>query len=385
MYEALRISTGRAVPCSVRGAEIGNRAGRKRDGSVVLKRAGVILTGAAVIASCVDDPQGNPSGAVPEVVIRSVPDTLVSLESGVIGRIAKLGVGEDGSIWFTDSQANALQRVDASGAHRTIGREGQGPGEFIRPFSLVFQGDSVLVVDSGNGRVQFFGLDGAHRGSRPVPVGQMPTLGPDGAMVRPTMGIDSVLAVIHDPEGEEVARIGELAAPLQNPVILSEMKREIAAGGVPGMFLNAVTPVIDERGSIWLVTVASGRLQKYDPSGRLLLETTVDEPEFAAAREQFVTANAEAEPNRITGLRYILAAGAVGADLWLLLNAGEEGSATFLVLSSEGEPVRRIRFPGVVGAENFALSPGGESIHFVIPGRAELVRVRMEEVADGGA
>jgi len=44
---------------------------------------------------------------------------------------------------------------------RSIGRSGQGPGEFGRPNGLVVRGDSVLVGDQGN-RVHFFSIDGSH-------------------------------------------------------------------------------------------------------------------------------------------------------------------------------------------------------------------------------
>ena len=43
---------------------------------------------------------------------------------------------------------------------RQWGRKGEGEGQFNQPNRVVVKGEEVIVVDSGNHRVQVFGLDG---------------------------------------------------------------------------------------------------------------------------------------------------------------------------------------------------------------------------------
>lgn len=52
---------------------------------------------------------------------------------------------------------------------RTIGREGQGPGEFLAIYSIAWVGDVLLVLDPGNGRVAELSESGEWLGTRPAP------------------------------------------------------------------------------------------------------------------------------------------------------------------------------------------------------------------------
>jgi hypothetical protein len=80
----------------------------------------------------------------------------------VFSSIADLEVGEDGRIYVLDRQVNELRIFDATGAHqRTVGRAGNGPGEFERANGLQWlPGDSLLVIDGDGGRYSVFDADG---------------------------------------------------------------------------------------------------------------------------------------------------------------------------------------------------------------------------------
>lgn len=349
-----------------------------------LRFAVLALFGAILIVACGGDAGAEASaggaasqeGDVAETTIESPPEVLVAMDSDLIGQVSGIELGEDGRIYIADAQAHVVHILDASGdVEATVGREGQGPGEFLGPSALRLHADSLLVVDTGNQRIQRFTPDGDVLDSRPLPFGRGFVIGADGTMARPTQGFDSILALVFTPEGEERARIGEMAAPLENPIVLSRMREEIANGGIPGIMLNSAMPLIDEEGMVWLLTAATGLLEKYDHAGNRLIRMTLEEAEFAPVRGRFVEQNAEAVPNRVFSLRYILAADVAGTDLWLLLNTGEEGPATVLVVSGEGEVERKLRFTGVAGAGSLAVDTERELIYFSIPERAELVRV----------
>ena len=68
----------------------------------------------------------------------------------------------DGSTLVVDDKAFAIRQYDAQGAHvRTIGRKGQGPGEYTRPGMLAELPDGrILLVDGGNVRVNVYARNG---------------------------------------------------------------------------------------------------------------------------------------------------------------------------------------------------------------------------------
>ncbi len=78
------------------------------------------------------------------------------------GRVDNVILGPDDSIWVSDLQAADVKVFNPDGSHRvTVGGRGDGPGEFQSLRLLGAAGDSVAVHDRGNGRLTWFGLDGA--------------------------------------------------------------------------------------------------------------------------------------------------------------------------------------------------------------------------------
>jgi hypothetical protein len=79
------------------------------------------------------------------------------------GRIVGVRSLEGGEIVVLDAQARELRVFDSQGRYmRTLGRRGQGPGEFSNNLTGIagVAGDTVWVWDSGNLRVTTFGLEG---------------------------------------------------------------------------------------------------------------------------------------------------------------------------------------------------------------------------------
>ncbi|MCJ7681957.1 MAG: 6-bladed beta-propeller [Candidatus Aminicenantes bacterium] len=79
-------------------------------------------------------------------------------------RISDIAVDEMGKIYVLDYSEAVLRIYDPIGKHiQTIGRRGQGPGEFMAPFSLGITADnSILVHDLMNRRINYFSPEGKY-------------------------------------------------------------------------------------------------------------------------------------------------------------------------------------------------------------------------------
>ena len=88
-------------------------------------------------------------------------------------RQTSVGVDASGDLYVLDARAHRVIVFDGDGNHlRTMGREGEGPGELALPFSLTVRPDGTALVDDlGRGRLIAFAPDGtsADTEQRPLP------------------------------------------------------------------------------------------------------------------------------------------------------------------------------------------------------------------------
>jgi hypothetical protein len=320
------------------------------------------------------------------VEVSAAPDAVITTESGLIGGLADWAIGPDGSIFLLDRQHRQIHVIDSTGRPlRTVGRPGQGPGELEQPASLYLSGDSVTVVDPGNGRLQGFTSDGGLASSQtilacasgPAP----PAVGPDGILVRPTLGFDEALAIVCSMRGEELARLGELLAPGQAELDMTHMRQmraQALEGVVPAVLLNTADAVVGSDGAVWLTLSAAAQIEKYRQTGEQLARVTVDEPEFDAVHKAWIERNEEMSGFAVAGLRYFLSVRAVQRDLWVLLNTAGQTGARLLVLGAGGSIKQRLEFIHVYDAGDFAVDEDRGWVYFYIPDTAEVVRVALD-------
>ena len=86
------------------------------------------------------------------------------------GSVASLAVDEAGRIYVLDAMAREIRIFDARGEFViAFGQPGSGPGELSSPSDvLIGGGDTILVPDVPNGRVQRFLTDGSPAGQIPL-------------------------------------------------------------------------------------------------------------------------------------------------------------------------------------------------------------------------
>lgn len=93
---------------------------------------------------------GTQAALVPEVSIGNLDGP----EEYTFGRIASLAVDDDRKVYVLDFQAQHVRVYDATGTHvETLGRPGEGPGEFQRANGLALLPDGRLLVRELRGGV----------------------------------------------------------------------------------------------------------------------------------------------------------------------------------------------------------------------------------------
>ncbi len=125
----------------------------------------LIVVGA--LAAC----SGGESGGALAIRIADLPvlayaeeARIGSFDDPVVGfsQIGDVEAGPDGAVYVSELQASEVRIYAADGTLlRTVGRAGEGPGEFARPTSIGLLGDTLWVRDSRRRRISWFGPDGA--------------------------------------------------------------------------------------------------------------------------------------------------------------------------------------------------------------------------------
>ena len=98
---------------------------------------------------------GGHATLVPEVAVGELDGP----EEYLFGSVRAITVDDDHNFYILDEQASNVRVFDSAGTYvKTLGREGEGPGEFNVPIGIAISDGRVLVRDPANARVQLFHL-----------------------------------------------------------------------------------------------------------------------------------------------------------------------------------------------------------------------------------
>ncbi len=183
-----------------------------------------------------------------------------------------MAIDRDGNIYVLDSANTRIQKFGPDGKYlATIGRKGQGPGEFLMPDAIDFDKDGNLVVaDSPQARIQV--IIGGGRDARSVVVKEEMI-----SRVRPL------------PSGDFVGKAPTFSFPRPNQPAKAadEMRlfrriapdgRIAASFGLLNDFGDAMTNAagnetgfdVDSGGALYVSFSSQNRIEKYGPDGTLL-------------------------------------------------------------------------------------------------------------------
>ena len=103
---------------------------------------------------------GEPRSGVQDVTLRH--EWTLGTEDLLLGRVGSIHVDEDGNVYVLDRQLALVHVIASDGAWlRSVGREGEGPGEFREPNDMFLTHDGhVAVVQQAPSKVALIARDG---------------------------------------------------------------------------------------------------------------------------------------------------------------------------------------------------------------------------------
>lgn len=214
-------------------------------------------------------------GDRPEVsleLVRTIGEMESENEALVFFMPSDIAFDSQGNIYVLDTGNHRIQKFDAGGNYlTTIGREGQGPGEFQYPQALAIDSKNFLYIsDMGNRKIHVLKPDGfEHRtiqmtdqspgtiriggsGRLVMGGGGMMLIGPGGLDEDEDLG--KLLSVV-GPEGEVVREFGEKLD-----------YKDFLMNKIGNNFHFAV----DKKGFVYVTFDYQNRIDKYSSEGRLL-------------------------------------------------------------------------------------------------------------------
>ena len=314
------------------------------------------------------------------------PEVVVSTESELLGNPSDIALDSEGRIWIADPPNRRVVLLDHEGRMiRTIGRGGDGPGEFQWPAKVAVNDTVVRVWDPMRITVQDYRPDGTHLADHSISVSRTSpaaALSIEGPLVIPTFGGDSALAVLHTVGSSATTRLGPLVVP--EPVtgdlfaLSNAIKAEARQGRVPTQVRNmAVTPATGTDGTVWLLVQTEHEVRKYSQDGTLLWQRVLEVPEVESTFREFFRRTIELEPNAPAFPPIMLdAAREIGGTLWILMH-GEAGhpSVFYLLDSRSGRVQGRLTVAVSAPARGFNVDTARKLLYLAIPEEAALLGV----------
>jgi hypothetical protein len=243
---------------------------------------GALSSPAAADDNVIHNQKAGKWGKTPPVslqLIRTIGDVNTMDEHFAFHQPADLVVNPGENMYILDSGNHRIQLFSPDAEYlKTIGREGQGPGELYNPASLDLGPEGfIFVSDPNNNRIQILTIEGQEKKTirmteeRPADIRVLSS----GKIV---MGGGGPFLSLQEIEGEEKKEQPPLMKILdQDGTILKTFAQPRDYGHMLiNSTANQVSFTVDKQDNIYLTYPYQNRIEKYDPEGNLLWKADRD-------------------------------------------------------------------------------------------------------------
>ncbi len=243
-------------------------------------------------------PEGTPIIEYEAVPMEERTERIELVEDLVIGRDTQdpnysfyrprsVAVDDAGHIYVADAGDHQVKVYDEKGNHLlNLGREGQGPGEFVGPFFATFAGSTLVVADT---RLSLWDSSGKHLGDKIVGANTLWGMAgrADGSFVVRYSGFDALGHQVEVIErwDSEVQVLG------QYPVLRDARSLYYPSEDVrPRVSISVGTPVpafaSGLEGPVYLTPSEMNQVFAFDAAGKMVWALRVASPRQPLARSE---------------------------------------------------------------------------------------------------
>ena len=278
--------------------------------------------------------------------------TFTDFETHNIAQPTEIAILENGSMAIVDFDQKQISLVSKSGdLITTFGREGRGPGEFIRIDNLFVTDDVIHVIDTNQNMISKFDTEGnfikGHTYKSAAILKEVTAIGSTKYVIA-TGGIDSTLLSVTDFKTDSNFYFGTPKGESIEVVNLQESLNQLKNGEIPDLFKNMVTLRTDHD-HIYAFLNSYSILQKYDFNGNLIWEKNIELP----YNEDIFNATVEKAKNSPGGLpayTYINDLEVINEEIVILSNRkNSEVPQQLIKVNSTGEITDIYTLPAHVG------------------------------------
>ncbi len=190
---------------------------------------------------------------------------------------------QSGNLYILDGGNYRVQKLDPEGRYlKTLGREGQGPGEFSMPASIdIDKSGNLYISDRGNNRVQVLDKNGRNQDTFTFDEGvDIVKLDSEGNVIKTSSGGFMIRMGGEDEEGEKSNLLLKKYDKNQEH-IKDFIEPKEYDDMMMNMMANRFNYNVGPDGSIYVNFKYQNRIEKYSPDGDLVMQIqrkTNDEP-----------------------------------------------------------------------------------------------------------
>ncbi|MEX2478179.1 MAG: 6-bladed beta-propeller [Gracilimonas sp.] len=278
--------------------------------------------------------------------------TFADFETHDIAQPSDIKMMSNGTLAIADFGQKKVSLLKQNGEIiSSFGREGRGPGEFIRIQDLIEIDHILNVVDSDQSMLSRFDLEGNFINSYAFKsqglLNQLALI-QDSVYVVGTAGTDGALLAITDLRNDSTLKFGEPKGKSLEAVDLQASLNQLRNGKIPELFKNMVTLRANDS-HIFAFLNSYSELNKYDISGNLIWNQQIDLPHNEEIFDSVVE-RAKNSPSGLPALDYISNFKIFDKEVFILTQRSSSDVSQLLVkLTDDGKIATIYSLPDYLG------------------------------------
>ncbi|MFZ2055234.1 MAG: NHL repeat-containing protein [Candidatus Aminicenantales bacterium] len=205
-------------------------------------------------------------------LVRTIGEIEAKDENVAFNLPSDVALDKDGNIYILDSGNHRIQKFSPDGQYlATLGRKGQGPGEFVYPESIdIDDAGYIYVSDPRNQRIQVLTPEGKEARTVRM-IDESPGIVRLAGSGRMVMSPGSMMMMFSAAE-EEAKELPKLVTILDAQGVVQKKfgEQRDYKDFLLNKAGNGVQSTLDGKDNVYLVFSRQNRIEKFSPDGRLL-------------------------------------------------------------------------------------------------------------------